>query len=82
MKSTNTWKISYRTQTEWWRLEGTAPSLLAIYAPQSGRTQEDEETIYEELAKTIKAIPKGGSFLIMGDWNAKVEEPENERERE
>ena len=63
------------------RIEGTAPiSLMNIYAPQSGRPKEEKEQFYQELRSLIKNIPKQGPFLLIGDWNAKLQEPDNEEE--
>ena len=61
------------------RIEGTAPiTLMNIYAPQSGRPKEEKPQFYQELRLLIKHIPKKGQFLLIGDWNAKLQEPDNE----
>ena len=63
------------------RIEGTAPIfLMNIYAPQSGRPKEEKEQFYQELRSLIKNIPNKWPFLLIGDWNAKLQEPDNEEE--
>ena len=63
------------------KLAGTSPiSILAVYAPQSGRPQEEKSNFYELLHKLIQGINKGGPWLVMGDWNAKIQEADNEEE--
>ena len=65
------------------RLHGAAPiSILNIYAPQSGRPQEEKDQFYGKLQQIIKSIPKKGPYLLVGDWNAKVQEAETEEEEQ
>ena len=65
------------------RLAGSGPlSLLFVYAPQSGQTETEKETFYEDLHQRIKSIPKKGPYLVMGDFNARLQEPDNEEEAE
>ena len=54
--------------------------MISVYAPQAGRPQEEKEVFYTALNKHIKNINKKGPYLIMGDWNARLQEAENEEE--
>ena len=65
------------------RIAGSAPvTILNIYAPQSGRTKEEKDAFHQELRNIIKKIPKKGPYLIIGDWNAKVQEADTEEEQQ
>ena len=51
-----------------------------MYAPQAGRPQSEKEASYEKLQEIIKHIPQKGPYDLAGEWNAKVQEYENEEE--
>ena len=61
------------------KMAGAAPiTILSIYAPQSGSSRTDKEGFYTQLNAVIAQINKKGPFIIMGDWNAKIQEAETE----
>ena len=65
------------------RINGDLPvSIISIYAPQAGRPEEEKTTFYETLNEVIAKVPKKGPYIIMGDFNAKIQEPDNEEEEE
>lgn len=47
-------------------------SIIQAYAPTSNEKDEEIETFYESIERTMKQIPKRGIIVIMGDWNAKI----------
>ena len=65
------------------RLRGSAPlTILNIYAPQSARPEEEKEEFYKAAREAIKNINKTGPYLIVGDFNARLQEAANEDEEE
>ena len=48
-------------------------TIIQVYAPTSTHNVEDIEMFYEQLQATIEAIPRNEMYLLIGDFNAKVE---------
>ena len=65
------------------QLEGTIPTtLVSAYAPQAGRPQAEKTEFYETLTMIVQKINKKGPYLLLGDWNARLQEAENEEEEQ
>jgi len=47
-------------------------SFIQVYAPTSGAEEETVEQFYQELAETVKRVPRKDILLVAGDFNAKV----------
>jgi len=47
-------------------------TLLAVYAPEEGKTEQTED-IYETLQNQIDKINKNNYIIVAGDYNARVE---------
>jgi len=50
-------------------------SMVQVYAPTAEADEKDHEEFYGKLQDTIAGIPKGDIIIVMGDIDAKVEEP-------
>ena len=49
-------------------------TVIQVYAPTSNA--EEAERFYEDLQDLLELTPKKGVLFIIGDWNAKVGNPE------
>ena len=49
-------------------------TIAQVYAPTNDAEDETKGTFYNHLQKTLDVAPRHGMLLVMGDWNAKVEE--------
>lgn len=47
-------------------------TVFSIYAPIEEQNDGVKEQFYEQLAKEIESVPKYGSIIILGDFNAKT----------
>ena len=57
------------------RLDFSAPrpvTVIAVYAPQSGRPAEERSAFLEQLHDAISKVPLGHTLLVCGDFNAKL----------
>ena len=54
--------------------------LLNIYAPQSGKQEEEKKQFYAHMKRIISHINKKGPYIVMGDFNARLQEAEDEEE--
>jgi len=45
-----------------------------VYATTQDAEDEAKETFYNQLQKTLDAIPRHDMLLVMRDWNARVGE--------
>ena len=64
-------------------LRSSAPlTIVNVYAPQSGRPEEEKEQFYQQLKEVLSKTNKKGPILIIGDFNARLQEPEDEEEEE
>ena len=52
-------------------------NIIQVYAPQSGRPDEEVESFYNDLQSARDKIPKREICIVMGDLNAKVGEGED-----
>ena len=51
-------------------------TVIQVYAPISNAEEAEVEWFYEDLQDFLELAPKKDIFLIIGDWNAKVERQE------
>eukprot|EP00057_Strongylocentrotus_purpuratus_P003042 XP_003725801.1 PREDICTED: uncharacterized protein LOC100892561 [Strongylocentrotus purpuratus] len=47
-------------------------NILSVYAPQSGRTQEEKDTFWDQMHVIVANIPDKESIIIGGDLNGHV----------
>ena len=47
-------------------------TAIQVYAPTSNAEEADIEQFYEDLRDLLELTPQKMSFIIIGDWNAKV----------
>ena len=52
----------------------TIPRLHVInaYAPQAGRPTAEKEEFYDQLQKLVDGIPEKDQYVVVGDFNAKL----------
>ena len=46
--------------------------LLSVYAPTLQSKDEDKDIFYNRLDEEIRKVPRKGSLLVLGDFNARV----------
>ena len=51
-------------------------TVVQVYALTSNAEEAEVEWFYEDLQDFLELAPKKDIFLIIGDWNAKVERQE------
>ena len=49
-------------------------TVIQVYAPTNDYTDEDKDAFYEQLQATWNKAPKHDVKIVMGDFNAKVDE--------
>ena len=54
--------------------------LLGAYAPQSGRPRSEKTAFYTALTKATKRNSKKGPYWILGEFNARVQEADEDIE--
>ena len=47
--------------------------VINAYAPQAGRPTAEKEDFYEKLQKVIDGIPEKDQYIVIGDFNAKLD---------
>jgi len=47
-------------------------TVIQLYGPTTAATEEEMESLYQDLSRAFKQVPKGHMLLVMGDFNAKV----------
>ncbi len=57
-------------------------TMIGVYMPQAGRTEEEREKAYETLCRTIRQYKGRGPLYIRGDMNARIQRAEGRMERE
>uniref|UniRef100_A0A8D8X0K2 Craniofacial development protein 2 n=1 Tax=Cacopsylla melanoneura TaxID=428564 RepID=A0A8D8X0K2_9HEMI len=55
-------------------------SIISVHAPTEEKSEEEKETFYDELDRTVSQVPKYDITLIMGDFNAQIGNKENQEE--
>lgn len=50
---------------------------VQVYALTKDAENEAKETVYNQLQKTLDAIPRHDMLLVMRDWNARVRESQD-----
>ena len=53
-----------------------------MYAPDNDAEEEAKDDFYDQLQKVTDRISKHDILIIMGDWNAKVGQWQEGKERE
>jgi len=53
--------------------------ILHVYFPTSNGTEEEIESMYEQIEDTLKLAKKNDGLIIMGDFNAIIGEEYDER---
>ena len=56
-----------------WILGGQMMCKLSVYAPQTGRTQEDKDTFRSNLEEITGHVERETVLVVTGDINAHVE---------
>ena len=51
-------------------------TVIQVYAPTSNAEEAKVERFYEDLQDFLEVTPKKYGLFIIGDWNAKVGNPE------
>ena len=51
-------------------------TVILVYALSSNAEEAEGERFYEDLQDLLELTPKKDFLFIMGDWNAKVGEPQ------
>ena len=49
-------------------------SIIQVYAPTNEAEVEAKDDFYDQLQKVTDSVPKHDILVLMGDWNAKVEQ--------
>ena len=49
-------------------------NLIAVYAPHSGRNDQELEQFYHDLTGLLSEIPKHEINVLLGDWNVRLQE--------
>ena len=47
-------------------------TLISVYAPTLSATPDTKDRFYENLASTIRNIPRKVQVVVLGDFNARV----------
>lgn len=47
-------------------------TILNVYAPTDGATDQEKEAFYEKIEEACETIPKHDTLIILGDLNAKI----------
>jgi len=63
--------VNERTLQLRYKLQRGYLTLLAVYAPEEGKTEQTEE-FYETLQDQIDKINKNDYIIVAGDYNARV----------
>ena len=45
---------------------------MSCYAPTRAASREDKDAFFQELSKIISGVPEGETYIILGDFNARV----------
>ena len=63
------------------QLRGTLPmTMIVVYAPQAHRPGKEREDFHNQLIQAIMKAPEQEPYLIMEDFNPRLQEPDNEEE--
>ena len=49
-------------------------TIMQVYAPTSGESNEETYEFYEQLQNVIEPVAKKNILIVQGGWNAKVGE--------
>ena len=58
-------------------LNGKNINIFSIYAPQTGRSQEEKDKFYDKLLGNLTAVPDNEFLLVCGDFNGHVGQDSN-----
>ena len=50
--------------------------VVSCFAPARAASREDEDAFFQELENIISRVPSGERYVILGDFNARVESRE------
>ena len=54
------------------KMEGTTFSIISVYAPTYDSSEEDKLEFYRKLNDMMHNTPRSQTFVVMGDFNARV----------
>ena len=65
--------VSERCVTIRLRIEGQWISIIQVYAPTDDKDGGIKDAFFEELQGAVDRVPRGDKLIVMGDFNARVE---------
>ena len=63
-------RVSPRCMALEMAINGKVITVISVYAPQSGRSEEEKDSFYDELSGEVQA--RGGKCILLGDFNGHV----------
>ena len=46
--------------------------VVSCYAPTRAASRQDKDAFFQELNNIISGVPEGETYIILGDFNARV----------
>ncbi|POM73362.1 Ubiquitin-conjugating enzyme E2, partial [Phytophthora palmivora] len=72
---TSAWAVSDRIGVLQLRLRSGRMNIINAYAPHMGRSIEEADRFYADLATTHNKLPRRDLTFVLGDFNAKLGQP-------
>ncbi|KAE9088415.1 hypothetical protein PF010_g19389, partial [Phytophthora fragariae] len=72
---TSAWAVSDRIGVLQLRLRSGRMNTINAYAPHMGRSIEEADRFYADLATTHNKLPRRDLTFVLGDFNAKLGQP-------
>ena len=64
------------------KVRGSPPtSFVNVYAPHLGKPDELKDAFYDTLTATVRTLDKSGPYFVLGDLNARAQQPHTRAER-